>query len=94
MYILGMRSMSVSQFKATCLARFDEIAKGGESIVITKRGVPVAHVVPAPAHEPRRRVLGKLAGTVLIDAVPVAPLADVGTDADREVHDEWVGHNA
>jgi prevent-host-death family protein len=51
------RTIPASQFKAKCLALLDEVAATGESIVVTKRGKPVAQVVPA--EEPR-----SLIGTV------------------------------
>lgn len=39
--------MKASEFKAKCLAVMDEVAKTGETVVITKNGKPVAEVVPA-----------------------------------------------
>jgi prevent-host-death family protein len=36
------------EFKAKCLALFDEVEARGRSFVITKRGRPVARVVPLP----------------------------------------------
>lgn len=88
---MNMRSMSVSQFKATCLARFEEIANGGEAIVITKRGVPIAQVGPV-AGEPRaRRELGRLAGTMRVRGDVVSATTSFGADADpdRALLDEW-----
>lgn len=44
------RSISATQFKARCLSLLDEVAESGEEIVVTKRGRPVARLVPlAPA---------------------------------------------
>jgi prevent-host-death family protein len=40
------RQLSASRFKAECLALLDEIAATGETLVITKRGRPVAQVTP------------------------------------------------
>lgn len=42
-----MRSIPASRFKAQCLALLDEVAEKRETLVVTKRGKPVAHVVPA-----------------------------------------------
>lgn len=42
--ISGMRQMNVSEFKQKCLALIDRLDK--EGIVITKRGKPVAKVIP------------------------------------------------
>jgi prevent-host-death family protein len=38
------RTMSASAFKARCLAVLDDVAGGGEEIVVTKHGRPVARV--------------------------------------------------
>jgi prevent-host-death family protein len=41
-----MKRISASQFKARCLALLDGVADSGESLEVTKRGRPVARVVP------------------------------------------------
>ena len=43
---LVARTISATQFKARCLALLDEVAETGESLVVTKRGKPVARVEP------------------------------------------------
>ncbi len=40
------RRIAVSRFKAECLAILDEVAATGETLVVTKRGKPVAKVIP------------------------------------------------
>ena len=40
------REISVSEFKARCLALFDEVASTGETLVVTKRGRRVARIEP------------------------------------------------
>ena len=39
--------MAAAEFKAKCLALLDRVHEHGESITITKRGVPVAVLSPA-----------------------------------------------
>ena len=47
-----MESISVSEFKATCLAVLEDINKQKKRVVITKRGKPIAEVIPFEAdHE-------------------------------------------
>ena len=47
-----MESLSVSQFKATCLAVLEDINKQKKRVIITKRGKPIAEVIPFEAeHE-------------------------------------------
>ena len=41
-----MASMCASKFKATCLAVLDEVARQKTRIIITKRGKPIAEVIP------------------------------------------------
>ena len=42
----GVRTMKASEFKAKCLKLMDEVAETGEEIVITKRGLAVAKLLP------------------------------------------------
>jgi prevent-host-death family protein len=41
-----MKTMAISEFKAHALKVLNEVAKTQETIVITKRGKPLAQVVP------------------------------------------------
>lgn len=43
------RTIPASEFKAKCLALLDQVAETKEQLVVTKRGRPIAHVVPAEA---------------------------------------------
>jgi len=47
---IGMLAMSriikASEFKAKCLALLDEVERTGDRLIITKKGKPVAEVVP------------------------------------------------
>lgn len=40
------RTVPASRFKAQCLSLLDEVAESGEEIIVTKRGKPVARLVP------------------------------------------------
>jgi prevent-host-death family protein len=40
------KTLTATRFKAQCLALLDEVAETGESLLITKRGRPVARVDP------------------------------------------------
>ena len=40
------RTMKASEFKAKCLQLMDEVADGGNEIIITKNGKPVSRLVP------------------------------------------------
>ena len=59
-----MKQMAAAEFKAHCLAVMDEVAATREPVVITKRGKPVAKVVPV--EQPKsRKLLGSLKGVLL-----------------------------
>lgn len=40
------REITATQFKARCLRLLDEVAETGETLIVTKRGRPVARVEP------------------------------------------------
>ena len=59
-----MKKMPAGEFKSRCLAVMDAVQKTKESVLITKRGRPVAKLVPAD--EVPRAFLGRLEGLVKI----------------------------
>jgi prevent-host-death family protein len=42
----AMEALSVSKFKATCLAVLEDVKRQKKKVVITKRGIPIAEIVP------------------------------------------------
>ena len=66
------REIPAGAFKARCLALMDEVARTGGQYVITKRGVPVARLLPASLE--RRPFLGSMKGTVTTLGDIVSPL--------------------
>jgi prevent-host-death family protein len=44
-----MESLPVSKFKALCLAVVEEVAKSKKAVIITKRGKPIAELIPFEA---------------------------------------------
>lgn len=67
-----VREIPAGEFKAKCLAIMDEVQQRGSAYVITKRGVPVAKLVPARFE--RRPFLGCMKGTVITRGDLVTPL--------------------
>ena len=59
-----MKTMAAGKFKDQCLKTLDEVARTRSAVVITKRGRPVAKLVPCP---PAAAARG-LAGRVLAEA--------------------------
>lgn len=69
------KAVSAAEFKAKCLALFDEVESRRRSFVVTKRGRPVARVVPLPAKE-----ASSLRGSLLYEEDLLAPV-DVDWEA-------------
>jgi len=44
-----MESLSVSEFKAKCLSVLQDVKKQKKRVIITKRGKPIAEVIPFEA---------------------------------------------
>lgn len=64
-----VRTIPATQFKARCLALLDELSSTGDQLVITKRGKPVARVVPVVDIEP-----ADLLGSVLWEGDILSPI--------------------
>jgi prevent-host-death family protein len=71
--------ITAAEFKAKCLRLMDEVSKRRTPLVITKRGKPIAKLVPVEA-EPIDP-FGCMAGTVKI-------LGDITSPIDEN---EWTG---
>lgn len=67
-----MKTIPAAQFKARCLKIMDEVKTRREPVVITKKGKPVAQLLPV--EEPGRDVFGCLAGELEIAGDITAPV--------------------
>ena len=85
------QTISVTEFKAKCLALFDRIDREGGTLTVTKRGRPLATVERA-TQKPFRSSEGILAGKLKIadDIVNAdfSDLYDVVTNPDRVLNPE------
>jgi prevent-host-death family protein len=59
-----MKTIAAAEFKARCLSLMEDVRSTREPIVITKRGKPVAKLVPAEA--PKKEFIGSLKGVFRI----------------------------
>lgn len=64
------RQLPAGEFKAKCLAVLDDVQRTGRGVVITKRGRPVAQVVPLPAAADSE----SLQGSVLFEEDLLSPI--------------------
>lgn len=70
-----MEKVTISKFKATCLALLDKVKRTGHPILVTRRGQPIAQILPPPP--PARReswqgsfqTTGKIVGDIMAPAV-------------------------
>jgi len=76
-----METIGAAEFRARCLQILDEV--GPEGIVITKRGKPVARLIPADQPRSHKFLIGILAGKGAID--PEDDLFSTG----EWTSDEW-----
>lgn len=66
-------TIGAGDFKAKCLQLLDAVATQREPLIITKRGKPVAKLVPVP---PEAALFGALAGSVVSESDIVAPIGE------------------
>ena len=69
-----MRTIKASEFKAKCLKIMDEVAASGETVVITKNGVPITELVPAKRRP--RTLFGAMKGSVVYMGDVVSPIGE------------------
>ena len=74
-----MDTVPISRFKATCLAALERVRQTGRPLLVTKRGVPIAQILPPPRPPAAGTRYGTLAGTITEHGDLLAPLDE----------DEW-----
>lgn len=67
------KKVSVSEFKAKSLGLFEEVSKTGLEVLVTKRGEPIAVVVPIKKFLKKRQP-GSLAGTFVAEEDIISPI--------------------
>ena len=68
-------TVSISKFKATCLARLARVKQTGRPLLVTRKGEPIAEVQPASPPKAPRGWLGSLRSTGRIVGDIVSPAA-------------------
>jgi prevent-host-death family protein len=69
-----MKTIPAGQFKARCLAIMDEVATKRQAVVITKRGKPVAKLVPVEKEKDDIFGFLKGKGTIEINGDIISPV--------------------
>ncbi len=81
MTIVMANNVAAGEFKAKCLKLLDEVQQKRVPIIITKRGKPVAKLVPLDEHA--ESFVGSMKGTMEIIGDIISPI-DVKWEADAE----------
>ena len=77
-----LRHVAAADFKANCLRLMDEVAQRRTPIIVTKRGKPVAKLVPID--DKPIDIFGRMAGTVRICGDIISPIEDLDWTGDAE----------
>lgn len=73
-----IQEISVSEFKAKCLSLIQQVQKTKAPIRLTKRGKPIAEVVPvSPEADARRDWIGSLSAVTKITGDIESPIIDL-----------------
>ncbi len=73
-------TLPISRFKATCLAALERVRRTGRPLLVTKRGVPIAQVIPPPPPE-TKGAFGSMRGTAEEIGDIVQPLGEEDWEA-------------
>lgn len=71
----GEMMVAAGQFKAQCLSLIDQVSRTHQVVTITKRGKPVARLVPLAVEKPRK-IFGFFAGHVIEEGDIVSPTGE------------------
>lgn len=77
-----MDEVSISEFKAKCLALLEQVRKTKKPLRITRHGKPVAEIVPPSPTQDRSAWIGSMKGSVEILGDIISPASD---ESDWEV---------
>jgi len=69
-------TISISKFKATCLRLLDNVKRTGKSILVTRKGEPIALVLPPPPPPKPERWLGCMRNALKINGDVISPVID------------------
>lgn len=67
-----MKTLPAGEFKAKCLSVMEEVRQNREPVLITKRGKPLAKLVPPD--KPVKDVIGRLQGVIKITGDIESPI--------------------
>ncbi len=72
-----IQEIAISEFKAKCLSLLEEVSKTKTPLRITRRGKPLADVIPASPEAEERSWIGSMSGSIEIVGEIVSPIIEV-----------------
>jgi prevent-host-death family protein len=69
--------IAISEFKARCLSLLEEVSKTKTPLRVTRRGKPLADVIPASPEAEERSWIGSMSGTIDIVGDIVSPVIEI-----------------
>lgn len=72
-----METIGISRFRATCLAVLRSVRTTGQTVRITRRGEPIADIVPPGSTERPAGWLGSMSDRARITGDLTAPISDL-----------------
>jgi prevent-host-death family protein len=73
----SMHKVAISEFKTKCLSLLDEVNKTKIPLRVTRRGKPIADVVPADSGPSESDWIGSMAGSLEITGDIVSPIIEM-----------------
>ena len=71
-----MEQIPISKFKAACSALLDKVKRTGQPVLLTRKGEPIAQVIPAPPHVRPKSWVGTFQSSGKIVGDIIGPATD------------------
>ena len=72
-----IQEIAISEFKAKCLSLLEEVSKTKTPLRVTRRGKPLADVIPASPEAEERSWIGSMSGSIDIVGDIVSPVIEI-----------------
>ena len=70
-FVMKPNTIPAGEFKAKCLKLLDEVAETRKPLIVTKRGKPIAQIVPPRAET---ELVGCMKGSVIFEGDIISPI--------------------
>jgi len=73
----SIQEVAISEFKAKCLALLEEVDKTKIPLLVTRRGRPIAEVIPTSPNMEERDWLGSMSDSIEITGDVISPVIEI-----------------